>query len=290
MGNDSDSGSGHGFIDHVGEAGDIGGSAASLIQALDSGGAAGPQSVNPGFLPGTDSIPMIDSVDGLALPLEQGRGFSNLFNGIGFATGLFSAATGAMDLFGDDKSVGERVVGAGNLASGGIGAAGSAASFFGASTGVFGGLAQAGGAMGMAGNVATGAAWGTGAASTGAAVGTGLATGGAVLGAGLAGYGLGQYADEHTKDTGWFQDAQGRNQSMTDEVADAGVAMDERYENAIGGEQGSFQHGFGDVVGDLAGLSTVALGSIAGTLAAPTIAAHGIGSSLWNWARGRQEP
>ena len=155
--------------------------------------------------------------------------------------------------------------------------------------------------MGMAGNVATGAAWGTGAASTGAAVGTGLATGGAVLGAGLAGYGVGTYADEHTKDTGWFQDGQGRNQSMTDEVADAGVAMDERYENAIGGEEGSFRHGFGDVVGDIAGLATVAGGSILGTLAAPTIAAHGIGSalggaaiggvsSLMNWARGPGTP
>ncbi len=283
------SGSGHGWDDHVGEAGDFVGNGVTLAQGADAGGMRG---FAKDFLPADIMYGMDDAGNALDEGMRVANpGVSNLFNGVGAATSAFGAVTGGLDAFDDSSTTRERLVGGANAINGIVGTASSIASMGEASLPFVKGL---GSAAGLGSEVSM-ASFGIGAGSaTGAAaVGSAVATGSSVLGAGLAGYGLGTYADEHSADTGWFKDSAGRNQTMSGEVADAGVAADGYFENAVGGKEGSFRHGLGDIMGDIAGLATVGGGTILGTMAAPTIAAHGlgsaalgVGSSFMNWCRG----
>lgn len=114
---------------------------------------------------------------------------SSLATGIGGIASGVGLVTGAMDLFGEDSSLGNRIRGGMSVAGGLSGLAGTASSIFGSGSLAVSGASGLSATMGAATS-----AGGTGLASMGAA---GLATSaGAVLGAGAAGYGLGRIGDQ----------------------------------------------------------------------------------------------
>jgi hypothetical protein len=289
MGDQSKPASGHGGWDHAGEAADVAGVYANVLQAADQGSTLKSLSaLQPGYLPGSQLTQYDAAGNFMPNPLgNESRALGNAFNGVGAVTSGLGAITGGNDALDPTKSTTDRVIGGGNFLSGMLGMVGSIAGMGETSLPILSGLSQAGGAAGMGANVFGGAAWGAGAAGgVGAGIGTALATGSSVLGAGLAGYGVGKYGDEHIGDTSLLADADGNNRSITDWSADQAVS----FEQWVGG-------GMGETAGGIAG-GAAALGlAVPGALLAAGSTVHGIGaglgrgaSSLYNWATGPDEP
>lgn len=284
MGDESKSESGHGGWDHAGEASDVGGFYANVLQAADQGGTA---VLQPGFLPGSQFTQYDAAGDFMLNPVgTESRALGNVFNGVGALTSGLGAYTGGNDFLDPTKSTVDRGIGLANGASGLVGMASSMAGMGETSFALTAGLSQAGGAAGMGANVFGGAAWGAGAAGgVMGTIGTALATGSSVLGAGLAGYGVGKYGDEHIGDTSLLADENGQNRSITDWSADQAVSAEQWVGSGLGETAGS-------IAGGAAALNLAPLGAL---LAAGSTV-HGIGagigrgvSSLYNWATGPDE-
>lgn len=288
MGEESKPASGHGGWDHAGEAGDIAGFSANVLQAADQGSKLKSLSaLQPGFLPGSNLTHYDAAGDFMLNPVgTESRALGNAFNGVGAVTSGLGAITGGNDALDPTKSTTDRVIGGGNFLTGMLGMVGSIAGMGETSLPILSGLSQAGGAAGMGANVFGGAAWGAGAAGgVGAGIGTALATGSSVIGAGLAGYGVGKYGDEHIGDTSLLADENGKNRSISDWSADQAVSA----EQWVGS-------GLGETAGSIAGGATALGLAVPGALLAAGSTLHGIGSgigrgasSLYDWATGPDE-
>lgn len=200
-------------------------------------------------------------------------GAGNHMGGVGSVFGL---GTGLYNMINGDTAT-EQVMGGANALTGGIGTAGWIGSLMGAETGIMGGLASAGGAMGMNAPAFAASTWGAGAGG-GAALGTGLATGGAVLGAGLAGYGIGSYGNDMSKKYGVFGTGEdGENRSASDWAADAGRGAESATDSIFGEDS---------IAGDIAGGATTIGASVVGAVPAVGSAILGAGSAALSFVGG----
>jgi hypothetical protein len=264
--------------DHVGEASDTLGFFGNIVQTLDQGASIfgrGGGLGGGGFLPGSELS--FANGSGTTTPFfNETAGVQRGFNGLGAVTGALSAVQGWNDMTDDKKSTADRVAGAGNVFSGGVGAIGGVAGVINPSmTGFFGGLAQAGGSMGLGADVLAGSTWGAGAGAAG--VGTALASTAAVVGAGTAGYGIGRYGDQNMENLGWMgKGADGKNNSISDKIWDWSSGAADKVEGWTGSS------GLGTAAGCLTNLGASAVVGVPAAIASTAMGLGGAASSFNN--------